>query len=306
VHSVIGAVIFVAFIVGCLLGASGKGKNQKEQTDNSDTQHNGAGEKYSIAYWRQYIHSRFSHYKRNRTENRHYRNPNIAWARRAFWVVFFYTAATFVLLFVNYLVVNAAREQARLMRDQLEVAQKTLVMSQRPWLYVKGNINFVMGTADNETLNAEIENNGNVIATDVIIISGYISQRIFGGYVFNQVNGKDISCIDSALTTFFPRRTVAIVPKSFESVEIIIKSGPEKSMEIAPQFHGSAPYLVGCIKYNWPITKGEFHTKFVVRVEIIDQRTGEMVFVPPFPASDLSLHNYKIIPAGQINYVDAD
>ena len=43
-HSVIGAVIFVAFIVGCLLGASGKGKNQKEQTDNSDTQHNGAGE----------------------------------------------------------------------------------------------------------------------------------------------------------------------------------------------------------------------------------------------------------------------
>jgi hypothetical protein len=67
-----------------------------------------------------------------------------------------------------------------------------------------------MGTADSETLNAEIENNGNVIATDVIIITEYISQRnVSEGYVyvFNQVKGKDISCFDPAVTGGSSRKT---------------------------------------------------------------------------------------------------
>jgi hypothetical protein len=60
------------------------------------------------------------------------------------------------------------------------------------------------------------------------------------------------------------------VPKAHENIEIITKSNVEEFNKITMQTHGYAPYLVGCIKYNWPITKGEFHTKFVVRVEIID------------------------------------
>jgi hypothetical protein len=301
-HSVIGAVVFAAFVVGCLLGASGKGQNQKEKTENSDAQHNATTKKYNISYWRQYIHSYCSHYKRNRNENRHHRNPNVAWTRRTFWVVFFYTAATFVLLIVNYLVVDAAREQATLMRGQLEVAKKTLVMSQRPWLYAKGSINFVNGTANYETLNVEIENNGNTIAADVIIITRYMSQYDYGAYAGGQARSKDIPCVESDLNHRPPTKTVAIVPKGHENIPFFARNDDDEFRRLASQFHYSIPYMAGCIKYNWPISDDEFHTKFTVKVVIKSKETGNVVVAPPPKPFNL----YNIIPIGEIIYVDAD
>jgi hypothetical protein len=119
-HSVIGAVIFAAFIVGCLLGSSGKRQNPQEKTDNSGAQHKAADKKNNIAYWRQYIHSHFSHYKRTRNENRHHHNPNISWTRRTFLVIFFYTAATFALLFFT-------RESNQINRDAYTAVQRAFI-----------------------------------------------------------------------------------------------------------------------------------------------------------------------------------
>jgi hypothetical protein len=109
-HSVIGAVIFSAFILGCLLGASGKRQNPTEETAYSDAEHDAATQKDKIPRWRRYIHSYFTHYKRNRSETRHHRNPNIVWSRRTFWVVFFYTAVTFALLVVNWQIAGTAKD----------------------------------------------------------------------------------------------------------------------------------------------------------------------------------------------------
>jgi hypothetical protein len=109
-HSVIGAVVFAAFVVGCLLGASGKREYQKEKTDYGNSKKDGSIKKQYITHWRQYIHSYLTHYKRNRSETRHHRNPNIVWSRRTFWVVFFYTAVTFALLVVNWQIAGTAKD----------------------------------------------------------------------------------------------------------------------------------------------------------------------------------------------------
>ena len=64
--------------------------------------------KQYISQWRKYLYYCVAHYRRNRNENRQHRNPSIIWARRTFWVVLFYTAATFALLIVNWRVARIA------------------------------------------------------------------------------------------------------------------------------------------------------------------------------------------------------
>jgi hypothetical protein len=110
VNSVIGAVIFSAFILGCLLGASGKWHTPDEEAPYRNAEDDAASKVNDITRWRRYIHSYLTDYKRNRSESRHHRNPNIIWSRRTFWVVFFYTAVTFALLVVNWRIAGTAKD----------------------------------------------------------------------------------------------------------------------------------------------------------------------------------------------------
>jgi hypothetical protein len=121
-HSVLGAVIFSAFFLGCLLGASRKRQNPTEETAYGSGDHDATTKKDKIPRWRRYIHSYLTHYKRNRSETRHHRNPNIVWSQRTFWVVFFYTAVTLALLVVNWQVSGTAKDtEERQLRPYLHV-----------------------------------------------------------------------------------------------------------------------------------------------------------------------------------------
>ena len=109
-NSAIGAVIFAAFVLGCLVGASVNRQHEEEVTDYGEPKREAPSKKEKVPNWRRYIQSHLTHYKRNRYETRHHGNPNILWNRRTFWAVFFYTGITFALLVVNFRAADTAKD----------------------------------------------------------------------------------------------------------------------------------------------------------------------------------------------------
>jgi hypothetical protein len=60
VRSVIGAVIFAAFILGCMVGASRKSQDEEKNTDYGDTEQNRPAKIDNVTHWRQYIYCYFA------------------------------------------------------------------------------------------------------------------------------------------------------------------------------------------------------------------------------------------------------
>lgn len=115
----IGAVIFVVFTLGYLLGSSQRRRRPEEKTD-SCAEDNSSAQPNDVSRWRQYIQSYRSHYTRTHNESRHYRNPNIIWARRTFLAVLLYTGVTLALLVVSYFTLRETHQLANTARDTEE------------------------------------------------------------------------------------------------------------------------------------------------------------------------------------------
>lgn len=111
--SVMGAVVFAAFALGYLLAVSGLGKNKKEKAQDGNPENQRPTKKENRTLWRRSLHSRFTHYERNRHEHYYHRNPNMVWSIRTFWAIFIYTGVTFVLLVVSYCSLNIAKDTER-------------------------------------------------------------------------------------------------------------------------------------------------------------------------------------------------
>jgi hypothetical protein len=97
-----------------------------------------------------------------------------------------------------------ASEQRGVMQGQLEIAQKTLVMTERPWLYVNGNIEFVVlnyrsgNDVTGFRVSTNIKNMGNAIAIDAEVNGVVKASRTRPDYVANidtpNIDTRDIPC----------------------------------------------------------------------------------------------------------------
>jgi hypothetical protein len=190
-------------------------------------------------------------------------------------------------------------------RTLADVSQKTLVMSERPWLYINGNIDVTGGNAEHETFKTDVENTGKALATHVTINANIQLLPLLGEYLRGLGTSlSNISCPQP--TDSFPpfsHRQRAIPPTKKENIgfDVIVLHNETGHLI---QTNRGGPYLVGCIQYNWPATPQTFHTIFLVAVKVTNQRTGaELGF---FPRLEMPLSQYKILPTGEISYHDAD
>jgi hypothetical protein len=294
--SVIGAVIVAPFLVGLILGNVLSRKRQNPQANQShsdkldypsDTNH-----ETSIAALAR-AHVAFA--KDSDTADKHKSAYNKRTYRVNLWTaigVCIYTVFTAVIVCFNV-------AQYWLASGQLEVAQQALVMSQRPWLYIKGDINFIgPGTFAGPTritLSANIQNVGNAIATDVEM-NGKIGSRATRGLsLHNPIDVNNIPC-KLPQDTLGVTQTVAVAPKRYQLNPFIVTYTDLISLTKSRE---GFPYLFGCIKYNWPFTREIFKTYFSAPIDVIDPKTNKSYGMQVPESIDGG------ITVGKVTYIDA-
>jgi hypothetical protein len=311
VASTIGACVVAAFLIGALLGSELLRKRQNPQGNQSHADRldypGGADKQTSIATLAR-AHIAFAKDASSADKRQSSHSERIY--RINFWIAFWafaytiFTAAILVFSIVQYGETHRFnKKQKRFMNGQLEVAQKTLVMSERPWLYINGNIDYVQQIRNNNrsviTFNMDITNQGNAIATYIETNGIFVSRQNMFGYT-TDFNIKDSPCNVRVDFMGFAREKGAIPPRRHQQMGFDVEfSG---NMDVFEIERNRSPFLLGCIQYKWPITNEIFRTYFAVGIRVIDAKTKEMVGPYSIPNSlDGGLR-----PVGEISYIDAN
>ncbi len=196
---------------------------------------------------------------------------------------------------------NDASKQRNLMRDQSNVMNKTLVMSERPWLYIKGNINFSNVQADKNigfVASADVQNSGNTIATNTVIAAQIKSVRRTDGF---PIHPKDIPCgyPTNPLPIFQNLGpTAAVLPKREQNISF--SGSVVANTLVANPSRRLGPYLVGCIQYKWPGSDQIFDTWFYVAISLVNVR--QAIVAPNVPP--LNIVTFRATE--DVSYIDAD
>ena len=156
-------------------------------------------------------------------------------------------------------------------RALAEVSEKTFVMTERPWLYIDGNVKFVLGGhyMSNETraiFSNDIINEGNSIAKD-ISEGARIQSRPFT----SDVSYNDIPCTSKDVYQYYANfpfvPKTAIAPKRHHSLQFAVKHiGPTGDF-VGTKLNRT--YLDVCIQYGWPFTKQIFRTFVTIGISLI-------------------------------------
>jgi hypothetical protein len=195
----VGACLVAVFIIGTIVGNVFSRQREDTERDQSHAEKldypSDADEEASIAaVARAQIAAAKDSYATAKDNAAH----NERSRRISFWTpigVGIYTVFTAVIVIFSIVQYGEThrfnKNQVRLMSSQFEVAQKTLVMSERPWPYIDGNITFSHGDPmPNETRGSftnDVINEGNSIAVSVEM-GGRIQTRAF----FADTNYKDL------------------------------------------------------------------------------------------------------------------
>jgi hypothetical protein len=221
-----------------------------------------------------------------------------------------YTVITFVQWRSNHIFdkkqLRSIDAQLSEMRVASDISQKTFVMAQRPWLYVKGNVNYTWGNAAYEFLETVVINRGNAIAINVSIAAEYtlLDEPMRFGKGHMEIDPRTVNCVpDLSRELWKFRKIVAIPPRQEQPVRFFVEVREDE----AYKFRGmprTSPYLVGCIQYSWPFTGNTFDTYFQVRVTLVDGTTGDDIrLMQPI---NKPLASYKVRPIGEIEYIHAN
>jgi hypothetical protein len=192
------------------------------------------------------------------------------------------------------------------LKGQADIANQTLVMAQRPWLYVKGNVKYTpWGRVATEFLEAVVTNRGNAIGTNVSIVAEYrtLARELRLGSGNMKFDPSTVNCIPDLRRepSVIYRRFVAIPPQQEQTVRFIVIVTEDEFVKLVPT-RMNAPYLVGCIRYDWPFTENIFDTYFQLQVTFIDVATGNQAF----ERIDKPQSAYRVQQVGEIEYLHAD
>lgn len=184
--------------------------------------------------------------------------------------------------------------------EQRDVLQKTLVMSERPWLYPNGRLVTVstVGTPIAARFTGPLINLGKAIATKIQASGHFVIRTQAIGVPETQIDYRTIPCSVKNAPFGPPAQQIAIPPGKEGNIFIDIKQ-PGKIGDLLPGKY-NRPFLLGCIQYRWPFTDEIFHTYFYVEINIMDQDTGQPAYFE-FPKDFGGLR-----AAGDITYIHAD
>jgi hypothetical protein len=182
-------------------------------------------------------------------------------------------------------------------------AQQNLVLAERPWLYIKGDVEKV---SEKTTFRLDAENIGSSIAVEIRIYGTLTNLTEVGDYTPG-INYHQIPCVPATVRTPFgarigARKTWSILPKRDEILPLDVDVDIHRIRAFVPQKY-THPYMVGCIQYQWPFGDEKFHTWFLVPVAIINYKTGEQIL--PF-SGGLSDDDYAFRAAGKVSYIHAN
>jgi len=173
------------------------------------------------------------------------------------------------------------------MSKQLQVAQKTLVISERPWIYLN-NIALVEGN----TYELSIRNSGNSVAVRIKTNGKIVSLPKRGTYT-SLPNYGATPCARGIGTTTYD--SVDILANgdgdagfdAFVNTEELIGPGPQRWLRL---------YLIGCIQYKWLTSDDSFQTYFLTEVEPVNASGKPLAYwrIPGVPLID-----YRLRPTGK-------
>jgi hypothetical protein len=233
------------------------------------------------------------------------------WITAAFALVAAFAAIASALIFYCQLNIfnNQLIEMQRAGVDTgklAEASQKTLVMSQRPWLYINGNIEFGNFDPYAKTMtafaaSALVQNEGHSIATDIEVNGRIVSRWNIPGSTIPMANfpivTKAIPCSHGSFLGHSLVEQDAIPAQRMQNISFTGEIAPD-SLMITNRVR---PYLLGCIQYKWPVTDHTFHTWFWVAIGVVDGKTGEVWNSPGIPEKVRTVRGI-----GEISYIDAD
>jgi hypothetical protein len=193
-----------------------------------------------------------------------------------------------------------ADQQARIMSGQLAEMHKTLVMSERPWLYIKGNIEFSNINPFESNITGfyasavVIENRGKAIATNVEIVGEIIAH--LPPSRAEPIYSNNVACPKPFIFLGHARLAEFAIPAQREQN---VPFGGKVEPQGPPRTNRLQPYLLGCIQYKWPASDETFHTRFYLAIGIVEANAGEVWY-------NLPEHIKSFRQIEEINYIDAD
>lgn len=186
-------------------------------------------------------------------------------------------------------------------RRQADAAQKSLVASQRPILYIKGDGNVI---SEGTGLDIDVDNIGNSTATNVSIFAELRRVEVNGP----AIDYRTIGCQRKGFSTF-GTQSRAILPKRDEVLRVYVYHANKSLKDFAPRYF--QPYVVGCIQYGWLTGTDRFRTYFVVDAKIVDipsgralarTASGEPELDPSYPERNIGLS----VEGGRISYLGVE
>jgi hypothetical protein len=191
----------------------------------------------------------------------------------------------------------ATDKSATEMKQLAETTRQSLVLTQRPWLYIKGDY---IDPAMPSKLDAN--NLGSSFATEIQNYGKLLMVTDIMGHTPG-INYHDIPCVRVIGPPLGEKeKTWSLPAKKDETLLWNVDVSNIKSF-LASKY--SYTVLAGCMQYQWPFGNELFHRWFFVHVDIINQKTGDLIYqFSQKPSSDGD-YGFRIT-TGAVAYIQVD